>query len=94
MIEIYLILIVTQTATGEMRAGLRVEQDSVVGEVEFETLVGSDARNGSHAEGRLPLADGEREQLPPVLQPQDRHVHLPIVAEVADAIEGLLAVAG
>ena len=39
--------------------------------------------------GGLQIANGEREQQPAVLQPQERHVHLAVVAEVADAVEGL-----
>ena len=76
------------------RTGFRVEHDAVAVEVEHEAVVGLHSGDGAHAEGRLPLTDGEGKQEPLVPQAQDRHVHLAVVDEVANAIEGLRAVTG
>ena len=64
-----------------------VEHQAIVGEVELEAVSGFRAENRADTQWRLKIADGEREQQPLVLEPQQRHIHLAVVAEVADAIE-------
>ena len=70
----------------------RVELEAVVSEVELKAALRFGPNDGSHTERRLEVANRESQQEPFVLQPQERHVHLAVVTEIADAVERLCTV--
>lgn len=49
---------------------LRVEHHAVMGEIEFEAVLGFHARDGAHPQRRMQVAHGEREEQSLVVQPQ------------------------
>ena len=73
-------------------ACLRIEHDAIVREIEFEPIVGFGADDRSHSQWRFEIANRKRQQQSLVLQPQQRHVHLAVIAEIADGVERLRTV--
>ena len=70
----------------------RVELDAVLSEVELKAVVSFGAEKCSHAQRWLEVPNSKGQQQAFVMQPQQRHIHLAVVAEVTDVVEGFAAV--
>src|SRR5262245_2897193 len=84
----------SKAAPLKTRTGLRIQREAIPGTIERKARVGLLAGQSPYPKRWLEITHGERQQQALVLQPQNRHVHLPIIVEVAARGDTVCAGAG